>query len=156
MKEMKKRWATPHRADAEFVSWNSIFMIWFICNRYLEQRWLFSEILGLVIWNKMSNVSDYRPDDGGNKRSWNDSFCQAVRRNIPEGCLLHTCRRENLKSHRDSKWFYIEQCWSPRACSLEFSPYFLKGFLNDYICRNKFALVEELNSENHSLFSKHQ
>jgi hypothetical protein len=30
------------------------------------------------------------------------NFCQTTRRYIPEGSHLHTCRRENLKSHQNN------------------------------------------------------
>jgi sugar diacid utilization regulator len=34
------------------------------------------------------------------------SFKETLRRYIPEDCQLHTCRRENLKSHRAINCFH--------------------------------------------------
>jgi hypothetical protein len=38
--------------------------------------------------------------DGGSKLLWNSvCFCETTWHNIPDGCCLHTCCHENLKSH---------------------------------------------------------
>jgi hypothetical protein len=76
---------------------------------------------GRVVWQKLptfqrcfirtispkllnaSIIRAYRPDDLSIKHLWNVSkffFLQNIRSNIPEHSHIHTCRRENLKSHR--------------------------------------------------------
>jgi hypothetical protein len=50
------------------------------------------------------------PDDGGSKYLWN--IGQFLPDYIPEDSHLHTCRRENLKSHTAFNLFRIHTSWA--------------------------------------------
>jgi hypothetical protein len=56
-------------------------------------------VLTALLWRPVARLI-YHPDDGGSTHLWNVCLLQGgYMRYIPESFHLHTCRRENLKSH---------------------------------------------------------
>jgi hypothetical protein len=68
---------------------------------------MFSGMLRRVVWYKSADVSEMLAASiiialmmgAANTSETSINFYQTTRRNIPEDSHLHTCRREDLKSH---------------------------------------------------------
>jgi hypothetical protein len=57
----------------------------------------------------VTSTDSCRPDDGGAKFLQNVDLTRATRRNIPEDDILHSHRRENLKSYKATVNLHIHK-----------------------------------------------